>query len=113
MRRRTFDGWGRAKRHLMEATCSRLLSSFSNTDISKPPFGPPRTIIIPQKAMSASANTSTPPATFAVNERVLCYHGPLVYEAKILKTEHWDEQSTKTGVVGPHFYVHYKGWKQT
>ncbi|OCH89940.1 MRG-domain-containing protein [Obba rivulosa] len=52
-------------------------------------------------------------ATFVQNERVLCYHGPLVYEAKILKVEHWDEATTKTGILGPHYLVHYKGWKQT
>ncbi|KAI0349842.1 MRG-domain-containing protein [Trametes cingulata] len=51
--------------------------------------------------------------TFTVNERVLCYHGPLIYEAKVLKTDNWDESNTQTGVVGPHYYVHYKGWKQT
>ncbi|KAF8550704.1 MRG-domain-containing protein [Imleria badia] len=50
---------------------------------------------------------------FTVNERVLCYHGPLIYEAKILKTEMWDETNTKLAGVGPHFFVHYKGWKQT
>ncbi|KZT01680.1 MRG-domain-containing protein [Laetiporus sulphureus 93-53] len=50
---------------------------------------------------------------FVPNERVLCYHGPLVYEAKVLKMEHWDEASTKLGSVGPHYFVHYKGWKQT
>lgn len=50
---------------------------------------------------------------FSPNERVLCYHGPLVYEAKVLKMEHWDESNTKTGAVGPHYFVHYKGWKQT
>ncbi|KAF8840444.1 MRG-domain-containing protein [Paxillus ammoniavirescens] len=50
---------------------------------------------------------------FIVNERVLCYHGPLIYEAKILKTEVWDESNTKLAGVGPHFFVHYKGWKQT
>ncbi|KZT67561.1 MRG-domain-containing protein [Daedalea quercina L-15889] len=50
---------------------------------------------------------------FAPNERVLCYHGPLVYEAKVLKMEHWDETNTKLGSVGPHYFVHYKGWKQT
>jgi mortality factor 4-like protein 1 len=49
--------------------------------------------------------------TFAINERVLCYHGPLIYEAKILKAETWDE--TVSGSVGQHFFVHYKGWKQT
>lgn len=62
--------------------------------------------------MSSTASGSTP-NTYAVNERVLCYHGPLVYEAKILKTEHWDETNTKNGEVGPHYFVHYKGWKQT
>ena len=51
--------------------------------------------------------------SFTVNERVLCYHGPLIYEAKILKAETWDERNTQSGVVGPHYYVHYKGWKQT
>ncbi|KAG6373570.1 MRG-domain-containing protein [Boletus reticuloceps] len=50
---------------------------------------------------------------FTVNERVLCYHGPLIYEAKVLKTEMWDETNTKLAGVGPHFFVHYKGWKQT
>lgn len=50
---------------------------------------------------------------FTVGERILCYHGPLIYEAKILKSEVWDETNTKTAVVGPHFFVHYKGWKQT
>ncbi|EIW77837.1 MRG-domain-containing protein [Coniophora puteana RWD-64-598 SS2] len=51
--------------------------------------------------------------SYQVNERVLCYHGPLIYEAKILKTEEWDETNTLTGFSGPHFFVHYKGWKQT
>ncbi|KAI9059368.1 MRG-domain-containing protein [Trametes sanguinea] len=51
--------------------------------------------------------------TFTVGERVLCYHGPLIYEAKVLKTDNWDESNTQTGIVGPHYYVHYKGWKQT
>ncbi|KAG8892349.1 Esa1p-associated factor, partial [Tulasnella sp. 408] len=50
---------------------------------------------------------------YAVNERVLCYHGPLVYEAKVLKTAYWDETTTKTGTIGEHYFVHYKGWKQT
>jgi len=54
---------------------------------------------------------STP--SFTVNERVLCYHGPLIYEAKVLKCEVWDETNTKLDTVGPHYFVHYKGWKQT
>ncbi|KAF9017998.1 MRG-domain-containing protein [Hymenopellis radicata] len=42
---------------------------------------------------------------FATNEKVLCYHGPLIYEAKIIqvRTENGRQQ----------YLVHYKGWKQT
>jgi mortality factor 4-like protein 1 len=50
---------------------------------------------------------------YTINERALCYHGPLIYEAKILKEEVWDETTSLTGLPGPHFFVHYKGWKQT
>ncbi|KAG2018666.1 hypothetical protein CC2G_008078 [Coprinopsis cinerea AmutBmut pab1-1] len=50
---------------------------------------------------------------YAVNERVLCYHGPLVYEAKILKTTDFKEPALATGLTGMHYFVHYKGWKQT
>ena len=59
--------------------------------------------------ITMSASTTT----FTQNERVLCYHGPMIYEAKILKIDNWDETSTRTGSIGPHFFVHYKGWKQT
>jgi len=50
---------------------------------------------------------------YAINERILCYHGPLMYEAKILKAQNFDESNTTTGLLGPHYFVHYKGWKQT
>jgi mortality factor 4-like protein 1 len=53
------------------------------------------------------------PELYAVNERVLCYHGPMIYEAKIIKTEIWDENNTQTADVGAHYFVHYKGWKAT
>ncbi|KAF8350331.1 MRG-domain-containing protein [Amanita rubescens] len=62
-------------------------------------------------ATSASAANIT--ISFNVGERVLCYHGPLIYEAKILKTENFTETTTTTGFFGPHYFVHYKGWKQT
>ncbi|THH12043.1 hypothetical protein EW146_g7838 [Bondarzewia mesenterica] len=58
-----------------------------------------------------AANTSV--NTYSVNERVLCYHGPLMYEAKVLRVENWDETTTRLGSVGPHYFIHYKGWKQT
>jgi len=50
---------------------------------------------------------------FVVNERVLCYHGPVIYEAKILKAEMFDDANTQTGFIGAHYWVHYKGWKAT
>ena len=59
------------------------------------------------------ASTTTIQPIFTVNERVLCYHGPLIYEAKVLKSHHHDETTTPSGQVGPHYFVHYKGWKQT
>ncbi|KIK61571.1 hypothetical protein GYMLUDRAFT_42579 [Collybiopsis luxurians FD-317 M1] len=48
-----------------------------------------------------------------VNEKCLCYHGPLIYEAKILKIRVFTPEDTENGEVGPNFLVHYKGWKQT
>ncbi|TFK71406.1 MRG-domain-containing protein [Pluteus cervinus] len=62
-------------------------------------------------ASTAAAASSTP--TYTQNERVLCYHGPLIYEAKVLMVQTFDEATTITGHIGPHYFVHYKGWKQT
>ncbi|RUS21622.1 LOW QUALITY PROTEIN: MRG-domain-containing protein [Jimgerdemannia flammicorona] len=50
--------------------------------------------------------------TFKDDERILCFHGPLLYEAKVLKGEYWDSKDAE-GEEGPHYFVHYKGWKQT
>ncbi|KAG4086135.1 MRG-domain-containing protein [Neocallimastix lanati (nom. inval.)] len=52
------------------------------------------------------------PLTFNEDEKVLCFHGPLIYEAKILKGEIWENKQIEKD-NGPHYYVHYKGWKQT
>ncbi|EGU13267.1 Chromatin modification-related protein EAF3 [Rhodotorula toruloides ATCC 204091] len=54
-----------------------------------------------------------PKLAYAENEKALCFHGPLMYEAKVLKAEFWQKGSNKSGAVGPHYFVHYKGWKQT
>lgn len=42
---------------------------------------------------------------YAVDERVLCWHLDLVYEAKVLEVKREAEI--------PEYYVHYKGWKNT
>lgn len=46
----------------------------------------------------------TPPTSgkYAANDRVLCYHGAMLYEAKILDLAHDD------GVT--RYFVHYQGW---
>ena len=54
-----------------------------------------------------------PTTTFTRNERVLCYLGSMIYKVKIPKVDNWDEATTRIGFIGPHFFVHYKGWKQT
>ncbi|KAI7902514.1 MRG-domain-containing protein [Cokeromyces recurvatus] len=48
---------------------------------------------------------------FEKDERVLCYHGPFIYEAKILKKEKRDDEGD--GHEINQYFVHYKGWKQT
>ncbi|ORX39254.1 MRG-domain-containing protein [Kockovaella imperatae] len=50
---------------------------------------------------------------FTTDEYVLAYHGPLLYEARILLAENWTESNTLLGTTGPHYFIHYKGWKQT
>jgi len=41
---------------------------------------------------------------FGVDEKVLCYHGPLLYEAKVLRSR--KEGSTYS------YFVHYQGWNR-
>lgn len=45
---------------------------------------------------------------FEEREKVLCFQGPLIYEAKILG-RCWLDKENK----GLHYYVHYQGWKSS
>eukprot|EP00833_Pecoramyces_ruminatium_P003561 jgi/Orpsp1_1/1177593/evm.model.c7180000062054.1 len=66
-----------------------------------------------QKKVNVTKNIiNSDSLTFLNDERVLCYHGVLIYEAKILKGEIWENKSIPEE-NGPHYFVHYKGWKQT
>ncbi|KAJ3179343.1 Esa1p-associated factor [Geranomyces variabilis] len=49
--------------------------------------------------------------TFDVSEKVLCFHGPLLYEARIIDREVREAQGTNE--AGPYYKVHYQGWKRT
>ncbi|RKO83514.1 MRG-domain-containing protein [Blyttiomyces helicus] len=55
--------------------------------------------------MAAAART----LAFAENELILCFHGPLLYEAKVLECDYWEVE--ENGEEGPHYLVHYQGWK--
>ncbi|THU98544.1 MRG-domain-containing protein [Dendrothele bispora CBS 962.96] len=59
------------------------------------------------------AESSSSQIIYNQGERCLCYHGPLIYEAKILKVQEVEEPHPTTGQTGRHYFVHYKGWKQT
>ncbi|WFD32243.1 Esa1p-associated factor [Malassezia sp. CBS 17886] len=50
---------------------------------------------------------------YQANEKVLCFHGPLIYQAKILKAEEWHGDDNQNRASGPHYFVHYQGWKKT
>jgi len=45
-----------------------------------------------------------PRAKFAEGERILCFHGPLIYEAKCIKTRVKDSKNQ--------YFVHYAGWNK-
>ncbi|KAL8718468.1 MAG: hypothetical protein Q9225_004399 [Loekoesia sp. 1 TL-2023] len=56
--------------------------------------------------MSSRAGTQ-PKQHYEKDEKVLCFHGELLYEAKILEVE----QDTETKSF--RYRIHYKGWKNT
>ncbi|KAG7442111.1 MRG-domain-containing protein [Guyanagaster necrorhizus] len=57
----------------------------------------------------ASDPSSSQAGTFEIGERILCYHGPLIYEAKVLEAQNMESPAFS----GIHYLVHYKGWKRT
>ncbi|OLN86667.1 Chromatin modification-related protein eaf3-like protein 1 [Colletotrichum chlorophyti] len=48
-----------------------------------------------------------PPQPFTKDEKVLCFHGEMLYEAKILEIQ------PSEGTEGFQYRIHYKGWKNT
>jgi hypothetical protein len=51
-----------------------------------------------------------PTAGFAKDEKILCFHHELLYEAKILDVRLQDPSDKKSSYQ---YKVHYKGWKAT
>ncbi len=57
----------------------------------------------------APSTNSAAQQDYKVNEKVLCFHGELLYEAKIVDVKPVDATDKK----GPSkYFVHYKGWKK-
>jgi hypothetical protein len=50
------------------------------------------------------------PTNYAKDEKVLCFHHDILYEAKILDVRHKDSSDKKSPFE---YLVHYKGWKNT
>jgi mortality factor 4-like protein 1 len=46
-------------------------------------------------------------APFSVDERVLCFHHDMLYEAKVLKNRPTEDKESWQ------YMIHYKGWKNT
>ena len=45
-----------------------------------------------------------PKLKFGEGERILCYHGPLIYEAKCMKGQQKDKVTK--------YLIHYNGWNK-
>ncbi|KAF2635015.1 mortality factor 4-like protein-like protein 1 [Massarina eburnea CBS 473.64] len=56
------------------------------------------------------APASAPEPQFRKDEKALCFHHELLYEAKVLDLQQIDEADKKSGFE---YKVHYKGWKNT
>ena len=51
-----------------------------------------------------------PLVTYHKDEKVLCFHHEILYEAKILDIRNTDPEDKKSPLE---YAVHYKGWKST
>ncbi len=47
---------------------------------------------------------------YAKDERALCFHHELLYEAKVLEHKYSEPNDKKSPIL---YRVHYKGWKNT
>ncbi len=51
-----------------------------------------------------AGDEDAPMLRFSESEKILCFHGPLIYEAKINKAE------VKNGTAK--YFIHYQGWNR-
>ena len=62
---------------------------------------------------SLSAADQIEKLPFQVKQTVLCFHGPLMYEARILRVEMRSigAPGGPSSLLEPFYFIHYKGWK--
>ena len=56
------------------------------------------------------APAGNPQPLYNKDEKALCFHGELLYEAKVLENKVKESADKKDGFM---YRVHYKGWKTT
>jgi hypothetical protein len=61
-----------------------------------------------KRAIMAPSKANSP--EYAKDEKVLCFHLELLYEAKVLDSKPKDPNDKGDGYV---YKIHYKGWKNT
>ncbi len=63
-----------------------------------------------------SAPQSLSQGLFSEGEKVLCFHGPLIYEAKVQKVQMVEAKLDRDGVPRgtrlPKYFIHYNGWNK-
>jgi len=65
----------------------------------------------PKSSAAADKGEKPTPAAFAKDEKTLCFHGPFLYEAKVLDVAQEKDAKDRKGAWK--YLVHYKGWKNT
>lgn len=71
----------------------------------------------PQTGSSSSSSIPIHPAgLFSKGEKVLCFHGPLIYEAKVMGTQIMEAKVDRDGYPKgsriPTYYIHYNKWNK-
>ena len=79
-------------------------SSASAKSASKSHIKTPAKKDEPPVKASAAAAASGSGGKFVEGEKILCFHGPLIYEAKIQKCQERDHQMK--------YFIHYHGWNK-
>ena len=82
------------------ASTSSETANFANCEAEKVKV---KVLIVNSKNMADKSEPEEQPR-FAEGEKILCFHGPLIYEAKIQKVETKDKQTK--------YFIHYHGWNK-